>query len=299
MCMTFFKRQILTGAAVLACFPFQAAVSSPVLVEMYTNNSCNVNSDVMKNVTKKIRSEDNIIFLSCWMEALGTEKGDTSPYAHGFCDRDRITYSNKLGFFGVKTPLIIVNGRYEANPNRVDAAINLAKSADNTKFIALKKDGDQSLSLTIPGSADGSAASGEVFVYAYAPIDGGVQVNTVPANEGEENGMIIVQAVAEDHVRPIVAADKVADWTGEEIQISFPLEQDPEALLGHDPAELGYVAVLHQGYRYGPVLALGEIRADDVASTSMSLKPKPESIQEPDAPKSTAPSSQSQNPNPE
>ena len=283
--------------AMSTCLPFQAAISSPVLVEMYTNNACDVNSDIMQSVTTKLKADDDIIFLSCWMTAMPNSKDVATPYAHGFCDSDRTSYSSALGFFGVKTPLIVVNGRYEANPNRVEAAINLAKSADDAKYIALEKGSDQSLSITVPGLPDGTKASGEVFVYAYAPIEGGAHFDSVPKYEGTPDGMIVVQAVAQDLVRPIVSAEKVADWSGEDIRISFALDQDANDLLGHDASELGYVAVLHEGHRFGPVLAVGEIKADELASKSMSLKP--EGSIENDAPMSIAPSSQSPSPDQE
>ncbi len=263
-------REFLSGlilGAVVFSSPFGAVAKPPVIVEMFGMNGCGADMKVQDSVFELLRQHDDVIFINC-RKKIDLGKGDSEmKYTHGFCNERSAEYARRFSFFGEKTPMVVVNGKWEAFYNDLAPSIKVG-TTDNVQTIDLNVDGDI-INISVP-DIDGET-QGALFIYSYAPTQGDETLVVDPdvsltddiqkrLAAGQSVPFVTKERLVPYFVRPIVNRVRVGDWRGGVFQASYPLsfliEMD-QGMVG----DLGYVAVLHQGDDYGPVIAAGEVMA--------------------------------------
>jgi hypothetical protein len=203
--------------------------------------------------------------------------GKSDPLSRNFCDEQRKGYFTRILPLEVRQPQIFVNGRYEMLGKNLLSAVNMARSIDKTKAIGLQYEAG-ALEIDIP-EIESAVSSGEITLYVYAKSRYGafVRVNETSAVQvrdldGPENlERPDIQASVDEEVmpvsyRPVVAMAQIGFWDGKATRFSYavhdllPLNQRKEAQA------LSYVVLLHETDAFGPILAAGELKAQDITS---------------------------------
>ena len=262
----------------------------PILVEMFASNSCSGNPPVQKRLRELYNNNDDVIYMGCWMKAKLNSNNPAGPYARSFCDSFRIGYYNEMGLMALKNPMIVVNGHYDASLTKIDAAVKLARSADNTARIKMEF-ANNAIDISIP-DIKSAESNGVILLYSYAIPEedrndniglGYTDPNGQPVDKVVDGDTFVAQkkpVSKEDYIRPIIAMEKIADWNGSPMSMAHPIENvglsSDKDVFGnaYSKDDIGYVAVLHENHRFGSVLAVGELKPHQIAKAKEQLKQK-------------------------
>ena len=271
--MTIYKKT-LKNLIVVCCavlpLPTLAAQNSPILVEMFSSITCTSDPITQKEMQKIINDFPSVKFVNCrtgaTVETL-SESDQKDPFQIVFCDYKAASYFEKLHMFTMKSPLIIINGKYEAVTKDVATALKMAQSVDNIKNISISLK-EKTLRIEIP-DFESETGKGEIYIYTYAPtheitinpempIPTDSAQDTLPKSEPFEGP---AQPYTEFYLRPVVAVQKLAAWNGKEKNFSYPLPVS--TTFKFEPKDLSYVIVLTSGEESsGDVLAVGELKSE-------------------------------------
>lgn len=246
----------------------QESAKAPVLVEIYSTSTCKYDPSLQERVLQKIGTDKDIVVVNC-PKSFKNKGQQADRYARNFCDQRSIGYFRKLMLFTVNTPMVIVNGILEANNNDIDAAINAARSLTNVQKLDVSVEGD-ALNVHIP-KIDSKAKKGTILLYAYLPTENAQTIIEVDPDVDFDDKMqadialgksvpfVTEKRLAPLKLRPTVGLVHAAGWAGEEMSFSYPVKElDPFSKSG---SEVSFIAVLHEGDEFGPVLAIGEWKA--------------------------------------
>lgn len=258
-----FKRALRFFAFSALCFaPAVSHAGSPVLIEFYGNSyKCSRSKVVELEVEEVLRSYPDAIVLNCRVENT-LSLSDKEPFGRPFCREGQVGYFLSLRLFSMPMPMLIVNGRYDANSGNIEAAMKAALSVDQVKPIEVSG-AMGGLNIRIP---EGVGKGGELYLYTYASfeksddavVDGQNAYRPKAALRFGEEGVFD----GDKPFRPVVGREKIADWRGGALEFTYPIK--PDAFPDYSGATLGYVVVLHESGLFSPVLATGELAAPDI-----------------------------------
>lgn len=261
----FFYAVLLSGVFIVPA-SVMAQTSQPILIEMFSSSLCSANPAVQADVRRIVEDNPNIILLNCRMDVMDKAE-DKEQFARKFCVEQRSGYFQQMKLFGIKTPQIIINGRYEASNDAVMTAVKVAEVTDKTAKIELKIQ-NGNLEISVP-ELETSSNTGELYLFTYIPTQGEmvsfVDLKKLPENVTGDT-YIANESTTQEHFRPVTAMEKIANWQAQPIKMSHPISKFTDPFKKIKDSELSYVAVLHDGGRYGEVLAVGELKAEDVKS---------------------------------
>ncbi len=241
-----------------------AHAKSPVVVEMYGRNECGADTLAQDDVLDILQDNDNVIFINC--RRLYDRAEDDHRYTLELCNERTKKYNQKFGYMGIKTPMVVVNGKWDAFNGNIAPAVKLGQS-DPVEEIKLSLT-DGNINIEIP-AIESKAKSGSLFLYGYLPTQGKKKilidpdVELTPALEEKIRLKQSVPFVQETHVsnfylRPVLSRERIGQWSGDKISMSYPLT-NMQAIAGNRHQDLSYVVVLHQGGDYGSIIAAGEV----------------------------------------
>lgn len=72
------------------------------------------------------------------------------PFGQEFCNQGRVGYYRSLNTMVLNMPMVVINGRYEANSEKVDTAIKAALSLDSVAKIDVRRTGS-ALEISLEG----------------------------------------------------------------------------------------------------------------------------------------------------
>lgn len=250
------KGMIALSFLVSAGIPLPAFSGTPLLIEMFGSSyKCAANKTVERQVEELLKQYPDAILLNCRLENAPTIPSK-EMFGRSYCNTGRMTYFRDMGLFGMANPMVIVNGRYDANNAQVEAALKVALSLDRLESITIKA-APGGIDIAVPALPKGGA----LYLYTYASFEkegagddeGQGKVNKFQA------GLRIGDKVfnGERPFRPIVKRELVAHLKGGEVGITYPVKH--EAFPDYGGANLGYVAVVHESGLSSPVVATGEL----------------------------------------
>lgn len=212
--------------------------------------------DVEKEIKTILDHNPEIIFLNCRLKNP-LNINEIEPFGQQFCNERRLGYFRSLQTMVLNMPMVVVNGRYEANSNKVDTAIKAAESLDKLGDINVRRTGS-TLEISLD-RVPTTASKGVLYLYSYLPA--GRDAQGAPKDEGSIDGdSFIATQTPEMTFHPVVNYTQLGDWNGEPISFSHSVADFADSL--YDPGSLGYIVVLHEFNSSGPVLAVGELRPD-------------------------------------
>lgn len=242
--------------------PAVSHAGSPVLIEFYGNSfKCSRSKVGELQIEDVLRRYPDAIVLNCRVENALSSSGK-ELFGRPFCREGQVGYFLSLRLFAMPMPMVIVNGRYDANGGNIETAIKAALSVDGVKPIEISRTMG-GLNIRIP---EGTGKSGELYLYTYASFeksdealvdDQGIYRPKAALRFGEEGVFD-----GDKPFRPVVGREKIADWRGGALEFTYPIK--PDAFPDYAGATLGYVAVLHESGLSSPVLATGELPASPI-----------------------------------
>ena len=113
---------------------FAVHAKTPVVVEMFGRNTCRADSETQEDILGIIKENPEVIFLNC----RGYYEGEDQDQKHTnkFCNKRAKRYTKNFGYLGTKTPIMVVNGRWEANIRAIQPAVNMGHT-DKVEPISL------------------------------------------------------------------------------------------------------------------------------------------------------------------
>lgn len=247
-------------------FSAPAYGAGPVLIEAFSSSyKCSAVNSVQRHLKFILDKYPEAILLSCWYPPPANT-GAYEPFAQTFCQDARRGYYKELEMFSVSSPMVVINGRYDANPEKIGTAIEAAFSIDDIRKINILREKD-GLRLSLPDAPPGQK-KGDVYLYAYVPLEETSEEQIILAPSSANSDIPSpdstgVNAISTQYLRPVISMDFIAEWVGVQLDISVPFPQRGKFFY-YPPEQLGYVAVLHEKGQYGGVLAVGELKPETV-----------------------------------
>lgn len=211
-----------------------SAVTTPVVVELFTSQSCSSCPPADRNLSELAKNK-NIIALACHVSYWNhLHWKDTQ--SHEFCDMRQHGYSSLRGDRRVYTPQMIVNGKHQfvgSHSSKIKQALSAAQQAP-LKNINITFDNSGTLNFTLP-----SLGSGNYRIWAYGYKN---QIHQkIPS--GENRGL------SQTYSRPVATYDNLGAWDGTKTSHSF---DKPDA-------QIDGIAILAQRDGYGEIVAAGKL----------------------------------------
>lgn len=255
-----------------ASFPVKAELKNdaPVLVEVFSTSTCKFDPGLQERIYNRLGRDKNIILVNCHKYFKSNNEADIDKYSRQFCEDRSIGYFRKLMMFTVNTPMVVVNGMLEANNNDIDAAIDAGRSLVKLEHIEVSRSGDV-LNVHVPAGVKGTKGHGKVMLYTYLPTQNAQKILEVDPDVeltkdmeekialGQSVPFVTQKRVEPLDLRPTIGYLPAAQWTGKEMSFSVPIFELDAFLANRN--DLSFVAVLHDGDEFDPVLAVGEWKA--------------------------------------
>ncbi len=209
-----------------------ARADSPVVVELFTSQSCS-SCPPADAVLGKLAQDDDVIALSCnvtywnhlhWKDTLSRE----------FCTRRQQDYVRAKGLRGPYTPQIVVNGSTETVGSREGQVKKLVDQAQTIGKIDVKPE-TGIVSIALPSIAAGNYTL-TLFTFDTA------YTQAIPS--GENRGRTVT------YTNPVTAKVELGSWDGQARDVRFDTS-------GYQPK--GGYAVLAQD-KSGTIHAAGQLR---------------------------------------
>ncbi len=275
-----FRFRIFIALGICASFSANtvfAADSTPVVIEMMSSVTCGTDQIVQNDLQAFLLENPDAVLINCRTFNPEAKLGDrVDHFEHPLCSKRLGAYFKKIGMFSIKTPLVVVNGKYDANAGEISTAINMAKSVDKISKIALSLE-KQNIHVEIP-QLSGTFNNGELYLFTYAPTQKITITPQVMPESVDKDGKPLPKTEPfegpmgpydEFYLRPVIDAVKLGDWGGKEFKLSFPLPAHKK--LEIDRASLSYIVVLTTGETPGDIIAVGELKSSDEVKSNSSL----------------------------
>lgn len=269
-----FKRALRFFAFSALCFaPAVSHAGSPVLIEFYGNSyKCTANKTVEREIEELLTLYPEAVLINCRIEN-SPRIPEKEAFGRSFCNEGRIGYFQTMGLFSMATPMVIINGRYDANNTKIETAIKAALSMDQVKRIEVSR-ADGGIKIHVPADA---GKGGQLYLYTYASFE---KSDDALASGQHANRPKAALRFGDDAVfsgdkpfRPVVKREKIMDWSGGAVEMTYPIK--PEAFPDYAGAALGHVVVLHAAGLYSAVEAVGELPASAILYSGSGEAPPP------------------------
>ena len=248
----FWTLTALFGAALIAFwaaapqaqqdFAAPAAARGPVVVELFTSQSCS-SCPPADAVLDELDHRDNIIALGChvtYWDHLDWKDTLSQP----FCTQRQRAYAAARGSGRVYTPQMVVNGQVEfigSNRGKAVQEVNKAAKAGAIRPITITRSGPGTLRVTLPHLGPGAPRQ-TLWLLTYR------NKHSQSIGSGENRGRTVA------YVNPVSALAPLDTWDGQATTRTYALP--PERINAPDTD--GYV-ILAQAPTIGPILAAGKI----------------------------------------
>lgn len=244
----------------------------PVLIEFFGNSyRCTANKTVEREIEELLAAYPDAILLNCRVEN-SPRIPDKEAFGRPYCNEGRIGYFQEMGLFSMATPMVIINGRYDANNTKLETALKLGLSMDETRRIDVSAAAG-GLNIRVPADA---GTRGVLYLYTYASFEKSPDARVGGGRAIKPKAALrIGESVfaGDKPFRPVVHREKIANWSGGALEFTYPIK--PDAFPDYAGANLGYVVVLHEGGLFSPVLAAGELSAELVLYSGAGEEPLP------------------------
>lgn len=222
---------LLTALLALAIPQTARAYGGPIVVELFTSQSCS-SCPAADKVLGQIAQDGRVIALSCnvtYWDHLGWK--DT--LSKQFCTDRQHAYAASLKARGPYTPQAVINGRYDAVGSREAVVRGMMARAGGVHTIELETAENGTLSVTLPEINPGAYT---LSLFAFDKT----HAQKIPS--GENRGRTV------NYTHPVKHLVPLGGWNGQQKTIT----QDISTL----PVTGGY-AVLVQD-KTGNILAAGQ-----------------------------------------
>lgn len=227
--------------AALVLFPFSAKAqentSAPIVLELFTSQSCSSCPPADKILDELADSDENIIALSCnvtywnhlhWEDTLSQD----------FCTTRQRNYVNGFGKRSAYTPQLVINGEYEmvgSRGRKINKTIDDIKNSDGLKRISLERD-NKNLTINLPTLSKSQ--------YVVTLLHHGAR-HTQSIPSGENRGRTV------NYTNPVQAIEILGTWDGEGNVATYDLNDvvDSKAI----------VVLVHKGSPTGEIVAAGKL----------------------------------------
>lgn len=208
-------------------------VDSPVVVELFTSQSCSSCPPADK-ILASLTKHPNIIALSChvsywnhlhWKDTL----------SHEFCDMRQHGYAGQKGSQRVYTPQMIVNGTNEfvgSHSSKVKSALSKAQK-NPIQSIEITMPNPYSIEFTLP---DAKKDSYRIWAFGYQTT----HHESIPS--GENRGKSVTYA------NPVQTYTNLGSWDGKAAKHEFTTPD----------GKIDGIAILVQRNGYGEIIAAGK-----------------------------------------
>ncbi|MEZ5903288.1 MAG: DUF1223 domain-containing protein [Alphaproteobacteria bacterium] len=226
----------------LSSLPFYSAKAqddlSPVVLELFTSQSCSSCPPADKILGELADENDNIIDLSCnvtywnhlhWEDTLSKD----------FCTQRQRQYVQHLRSRGPYTPQIVINGKYEMVGSRESAIKKTIKKDlkdSPIKLITLNLS-EQQLDIKLPETPGSDS-------YAVSLLAHGKR-HTQSIPSGENKGRTV------NYTNPVERIISLGTWDGTGKTMTYDVSELP-------PAQ-GYVVLAQKNSVVGEIIAAGKI----------------------------------------
>ncbi len=226
------RKIILSGIlSLLAINPAIAEENSPVVLELFTSQSCS-SCPPADQVLGELSKQPNIIALSCnvtywnhlhWKDTLSKD----------FCTNRQRDYVQALQSRGPYTPQIIINGRHElvgSQKSKIENIIQKEKGV--VKFIELNKNNNNNdLQIMLPKIETGQ------YILSLVLYE---KNHTQNIPSGENRGRTV------SYTNPIYVIESLGGWDGEEKTLNYNISkyggQNRFVVLAEKKNETGFIA---------------------------------------------------------
>jgi len=212
----------------------QAKADGPVVVELFTSQSCS-SCPPADALLGELAKHDTIIALGChvtywdhlnWRDTLSRK----------FCTDRQRAYARQMGSLQVYTPQMVVNGDIEfVGSNRAKASQAIASTT--VQPIKLSLDND-TLTATLPALTSGPALQTLWLFSTHSD-------HTQAIKSGENRGKTIT------YVNSVQTLEQLGTWSGTAQTLSFPLPKGE--------AENPSYVLIAQPQGFGAITAAGRI----------------------------------------
>ncbi len=234
---------ILMGLTVLSMGNIKSAdavtaAKGPVVVELFTSQSCHSCPPADKILNNLAAANDNIIALSCnvtYWNHLNWKDTLSKP----FCTMRQQQYVQSLKARGNYTPQTVVNGRHEmvgSQGNKINRAIASDLQKNPLKPVALKLSGDK-LNIALPEMAKGN--------YMLMLVSHGAE-HTQSIPSGENRGRTISYTNPVEHIKIF------GTWDGSAKNVTEDISEIK--------ATSGYVVLVQKDHTAGEIVAAGKVK---------------------------------------
>ena len=205
----------------------QAKADGPVVVELFTSQSCS-SCPPADALLGELAKHDNVIALGChvtywdhlnWRDTLSRK----------FCTDRQRAYARHMGASQVYTPQMVVNGAHQfIGSNRTEATRAIASST--VQSIKLERRDDSTLTATLPALTGGPSLQTLWLMRTHAD-------HTQAIKSGENRGKTIT------YVNSVETLEQLGTWSGTAQTLSFPVPKgdakNPSYVLIAQPQGFG------------------------------------------------------------
>lgn len=164
-----------------------------------------------------------------------------------------------MGLFSMATPMVIINGRYDANNTQIETAIKAALSMDRIEPIEVGRT-EGGINIRI---REHPGARGELYLYTYASFEKSDEALAKGQHANRPKAALRYGEHAvfagDKPFRPVVRREKIMDWNGAQVEMTYPIKDEP--FPDYSGASLGHIVVLRESGLFSPVTALAELAA--------------------------------------
>ena len=213
----------------------QAKADGPVVVELFTSQSCS-SCPPADALLGELAKHDNVIALGChvtywdhlnWRDTLSRK----------FCTDRQRAYARHMDAHQVYTPQMVVNGDVQfVGSNRTEATRAIASSTVQT--IKLERADDNTITATLPALTGGPTLQTLWLMRTHSD-------HTQAIKSGENRGKTIT------YVNSVETLEQVGTWSGTAQTLSFPLPKGE--------AENPSYVLIAQPQGFGAITAAGRI----------------------------------------
>jgi hypothetical protein len=215
----------------------KAAGKMPVVLELFTTQSCSACPPADALMKQLISEDAELIALGCHVNYMDSEAWKDTM-AKDFCKARHGGYLASIPLARIATPTTVINGQYDVhgpNEDLTRSAIKMVRSVETTVPLTLGKTGD-AIDINLPDIPLEKPA--EIWLFGFKPAE------TVSIGGGQNENTTV------DYANTVTHLVKLMNWDGTHQKISYP--------LADIPAE-GY-AVIVQQEAIGPVIAAGVLK---------------------------------------
>jgi len=226
---------IFTFLALITLLSQSRASDAPVVVELFTSQSCS-SCPAADVILKELADKPDIIALGChvtywdhlqWKDTLSQK----------FCTERQRNYASSRSTQRVYTPQTVINGKVEfVGSRRSQIFDEIEKAQGALQPVGLSLKDPETLQITLPDSPNTVNQLLWLFGYQKYPKQ---DIRT-----GENRGKSL------EYANAVVTIDFLGSWDGTGKTFDIPLPKNPG---------INGLALIVQQDSYGPIMAAGQI----------------------------------------